>query len=131
MSSLIKPKNAEKMSNIARNYDQIKNLIINNVLNPIIIKAANYGFRHASITSELIQQNIPEYPNVLSFKDIEVLIQDAIKHANSGAEINDIVYRYYANGISHYIYWGECGNILKDDHTNAQIYLIRDNDLPE
>lgn len=130
MTALTDPKIARKISDIASYYDNTMDIMINSILNPAINTAGQRGFRHITITPETIQKYLPEFKNILSLKDFNTLVRDAIEEANSGKKINDTVYAFKYNGYERYLYWGTCGNIVNDVHGNP-IYLIKDDDLPE
>lgn len=130
MTTLTDPKTARKISDVASYYDNTMDILINSILNPAINTAGKRGFRHIIITPETIQKYLPEFKNILSLKDFNILVRDAIDEANSGKKINDTVYAFKFNGYERYLYWGTCGNIVNDEHGNP-IYLIKDDDLPE
>lgn len=130
MTTLTDPKIARKISDVASYYDNVMDTIISNILNPAIDIAGKRGFRHITITTDTIQKYLPEFKNILSLKDFDTLVRDAVEEANSGKKINDTVYAFKYNGYERYLYWGTCGNIVTEEN-GKQMYLIKDDDLPE
>lgn len=130
MTALTDPKIARKISDVASYYDNLMDIIISNILNPAIDIAGKRGFRHITITTDTIQKYLPEFKNILSLKDFDTLVRDAVEEANSSKKINDTVYAFKYNGYERYLYWGTCGNIVTEEN-GKQMYLIKDDDLPE
>lgn len=134
MASLTDPKIARKISDAASCYDSVMDIIINDILNPAIEIAGKRGFRHVVITPVTIRKYLPEFGDILSFRDFNTLVRKAVDKANAGKKIGDTVYAFkYQYGGDRYLYWGTCGNITTEygKKDGKRIYLIADNDLPE
>lgn len=134
MASLTDPKIARKISDTASCYGSVMDIIINDILNPAIEIAGKRGFRHIVITPVTIRKYLPEFGDILSFRDFNTLVRDAVDKANAGKKIGDTVYAFkYQYGGDRYLYWGTCGNITTEygNEHGKRIYLIKDNDLPE
>lgn len=130
MASLTDPKIARKISDAASCYDSVMDIIINSILNPAIDIAGKRGFRHIIITPDTIRKYLPEFGDILSFRDFNTLVRDAVDKANTGKKIGDTVYAFkYQLGGDRYLYWGTCGNIVTE--YGKRVHLIKDNDLPE
>lgn len=130
MASLTDPKIARKISDTASCYDNVMDIIINNILNPAIDIAGKRGFRHIVIKPDTIQKYLPEFGDILSFIDFNTLVRNAVDKVNAGKKIGDTVYAFkYQYGGDHYLYWGTCGNIVTE--YGKRVHLIKDNDLPE
>ena len=134
MASLTDPKIARKISDTASCYDSVMDIIINDILNPAIEIAGKRGFRHIVITPVTIRKYLPEFGDILSFRDFNTLVYDAVDKANAGKKIGDTVYAFkHQYGGDRYLYWGTCGNIVNEygSKHGKRNYLISDDDLPE
>lgn len=134
MASLTDPKLAREISDTASCYDSVMDIIINDILNPAIEIAGKRGFRHIVITPVTIRKYLPEFGDILSFRDFNTLVRKAVDKANAGKKIGDTVYAFkYQYGGDRYLYWGTCGNITTEygNEHGKRIYLISDDDLPE
>ena len=134
MTSLTDPKIARKISDTASCYDSVMDIIISDILNPAIDIAGKRGFRHIIITPNMIRKYLPEFGDILSFRDFNTLVRNAVNKANAGKKIGDTVYAFkYQYGGDRYLYWGTCGNIVTEygKKDGKKVHLIKDNDLPE